>query len=158
VVPVAIPRTALLTLVCAGCTTVHGDCEDDPRARDPLPRIEVMLAGEVFEAEVADTPSALERPWAFRRCDLEAMVLVPPSPGGAYPVALCDVQTEVDLAFVRQGTIVEAVRFAPPCQAECGQCPVYGSSVSEVDHVVMLVAGQVDFFNGQPVFGLDQLQ
>lgn len=144
-------------LVGAGCQTVHGDCEDDARAQAPLPRVELMLAGELFEAEVADTPHSRERPWAFRRCELESIAIVPESPG-PYPIALCDLQTEVDLAFVRDDVVEEAVRFAPPCTGPCGECPTFGQSVEQVDVVIMLLADQVNFFAGQPVFGLDQIR
>ena len=154
-----LPSFALMTLVLAGCQTVHGDCEEDPRAAQAERTIELELAGEPVEAEVADTPELRDRPWAFRRCELESTVIVPEATTvGPYPIRLCDVQTEVDLAFVLDDDIVEAVRFAPPCEQACDQCPVYGEGQPQVDAVVMLVADRVSFFSGDTVLGLDQIQ
>jgi uncharacterized membrane protein (UPF0127 family) len=140
-----------------GCPTVHGDCIEDPQADAPAQRrIELTLAGEMFEVEVADTAQARRRPWADRRCDLEGILLVPDAPG-PYPLQLCDLQTEVDLAFIRAAQVAAAVEFAPPCPGPCADCPVYGETLTDVEAVLIALPDLSEFHTGDAVLGLDAL-
>jgi len=131
---------ALATLAFAGCTT--DACEEDPRAQVLDERVELEVGPLVLDAELADAPSERERGWMHRRCDSEALLLVPDTPRTELPVWGCALTAPLDVAFVAEGSIV-ALAELEPCPEPCGACPRVGASLL-VDAVIETPRGDVE--------------
>lgn len=127
-------------------------CEEDIRAQVIDQRIRLELGDEVLEAELADEPHERERGWMHRRCDREALLLVPERPS-ALPIWGCALVEPLDLHLIRDGVVVEVVRDLEPCSRPCGRCPVVGESIA-VDAVLETPAGGLKAEAGTRVLGL----
>lgn len=141
-----IARTLALALALAlafplahGCDDDEG-CEEDPRAQVLDERVEVHWSGdpEPLLAELADSTVERERGWKYRRCNREALLLIPEQPGDALPIWGCGLTQAIDAAFVADGQIVDLTRIEP-CPDPCGTCRSYGETLA-VDGVLELPA------------------
>lgn len=128
----AVPLTLALPLM--SCDSQE-TCEEDVQAQilDDTRTIEVDEVS--YDAEVADDTTERERGWRYRRCDREALLLVPDEPG-PLPIWGCELAEPVDVLFVRDGEVVELVRDLQPC-SPCSACTLVGEDI-EVDAVVEL--------------------
>ena len=129
-------------------------CEENP-GTVILGSITLTLGDEIVEAELADTTQTRERGWRKRRCDREVLALVP-DPEIERPTLLpvwgCDLVDGIDVAFVRDGVVIETATV-DACPLPCGDCPLIGLE-TEVDAVLELEPGRVRLEVGTRVEGL----
>lgn len=125
-----------MSLALASCESEES-CEEDPQAQVLEETRTIEIDGEAFEAEVADDQTARERGWRFRRCDREALLLIPDEPG-PLPIWGCELAEPVDVLFVQGGEVVELVTSLMPC-SPCSACTLVGEGI-DVDAVVELPA------------------
>ena len=131
---IALAGSLALAPAVASCETDES-CEEDPLAQVIDETRTIEIDGEPYEAEVADDQTERERGWRHRRCEREALLLVPDA-RGPLPIWGCELAEPVDVLFVRDGEVVELVPDLQPC-APCGECTLLGEDV-EVDAVVEL--------------------
>jgi uncharacterized membrane protein (UPF0127 family) len=136
-----------------GCTAGDEGCEEDPQAQVLGERVEISVGNQVRLAEVARTEVEQDRGWRHRRCDREALILLPGGPTEV-PVWGCDLVEPIDLAFVSEGEILEVEHAVQPC-SPCGSCTVFGAGIV-VDAVVEVPAGAIDLAVGMGVDGLPE--
>jgi len=126
-------------LVAAGiCSCI---CDEDIRAQVIEETAVVSVGATEITVEVARTSAQRERGLRYRQCGEPAMALIADA-RSPLPVWQCEVPIQLDILFIRAGTVVEAVAGAPPCSAPCEQCPTYGEGIA-VDAVLEVVAGRL---------------
>lgn len=137
-----------------GCNPEGRSCEENERAVELAPAQTVLVGGEPLRVELADaSPLESSSPWAYRRCDLEGLAILPEEPK-MLEVRTCQVLASVDIAFVRDDAIVAVYEAIPPCaESECERCPAIVSD-EPVDAALQTLAGEFDFGLGQAVSGL----
>lgn len=145
-------RHGLIALPLALAACEPAACEEDVRAQVLEEQLDLAVGGQTIQAELADDPTERERGWKHRACDREALLLVPDEPG-PLPIWGCALTGPVDLAFVRDATIVEVFEDLQPCPEPCGACPLVGEGV-EVDAVLELPAGTLALDVGAAIEGL----
>ncbi len=128
--------TAVALVVPVACL-----CEEDIRAQVLDDTAEIRIAGEPLTVEVATSREQLDRGLRYRSCGEPAMLLMLDTPG-ELPVWQCEVPIALDMLFIRDGQVVEAVVGAPPCPAPCNSCPTYGDGI-EVDAVLEVAASRL---------------
>jgi len=138
-------------VVLASCGDDQAGCEEDVRAQVIDERVTLEVGDESLEAELADDAVERERGWMHRRCDREALLLVP-DVRGELPVWGCGLVDAVDLHFIRAGEVVEVVRDLLPCGPACGACPLVGEGI-EVDAVLETPASELAAEQGAVVRG-----
>lgn len=119
-------------------------CEEDIRAQVIDDRVEIELTDLTLLAELADDPVERDRGWKHRRCDREAILLIPDSPPAELSIWGCGLFEAVDAAFIADG-VVSAIERIEPCAEPCAGCPQVGGGASGeavlVDAVLELPAG-----------------
>lgn len=128
-----------LAAATASCSP-PASCVEDIRAQHLDERVTVAVGELELAAELADQQSERERGWMHRRCDLEALLLIPEAAGDELPVWGCAVTTALDVVFVRKNEVV-AVDHLDPCSEPCGACPRVGTGVP-VDAVLEVPHGE----------------
>lgn len=109
------------------------------------------VAGDTLPTEVADQQVERDRGWRHRLCNRHALLLVPDA-RGPLPVWGCELALPIDVALVRDGTIVDVAPLEP-CPAPCDACPTVGDGVV-VDAVLEVPSGDPVLVPGDPVEGL----
>ncbi|NVB42451.1 DUF192 domain-containing protein [Pseudenhygromyxa sp. WMMC2535] len=141
------PTLSLALFACPGPEPV---CEEDIRAQvldtTALTIVELELE---LDAELADEAVERDRGWKHRRCDREALLLIPDLPASELPVWGCALTEAIDVALIRD-ELVLAVERLEPCAEPCASCPVIAEGVS-VDAVLELPADSVAIAAGQRV-------
>lgn len=148
----AVVRRGGLTLIAVllgGCP--DESCEEDVRAQVLDERVELSIDGVALSVELADEAVERERGWRHRTCDLTGILLVPDEPG-PLPIFGCELAVAIDVAFVRDGSIVESDRLEP-CAPPCGACPLLGEGI-EVDAVLEVPIATWDLSPGVSVEGI----
>lgn len=130
----------VLCLGLVACET-ESTCEEDPAAQVLETTVEVELPGDLLLAELATTATERDRGWRKRRCDREALVLVPDGGPAPLPVWGCDLVYPVDVAFVRDETVIAWHPGLEPCALPCSSCEQIGGA-DAVDFVLELPAGE----------------
>lgn len=132
-------------------------CEEDPRAQVLDARVMVTVAGAQLEAELAATETARARGWKYRRCDREALWLVPDEAPGPLSVWGCALDEAIDVAFVADGVVVGWSPELAPCgdreasgPIACVGCSLVASP-GDVDGVLETPAGQLGLAVGDAV-------
>lgn len=123
-------RRALLTLASCTLGGCEGQpsCEEDIRAQVLDARVNVAVGELTVTAELADEASERERGWKHRRCDLEALLLVPDAPSSELPIWGCGLSTALDVMFI-EGGLVTAIERLEPCPEPCGSCESIGEQL-----------------------------
>ncbi len=137
--------TGILTLTMVGVPSwAEYMAEPSPR----LPRVKVMLGGEVFELEVATTTQTLRRGLMFRQqlADHEGMIF-PFQPPRRVDFWMKNTLIPLDMIFTRGGQVVHVVHQATPCEDD--PCPTY-PSVHSVDMVLEVPGGTARRLAVQP--------
>ena len=146
-------RAKLAVIIATGvCGCV---CDEDIRAQVITETAPITVGSTEIVMEVARTSTQRERGLRYRQCGEPAMALVLESPA-PLPVWQCEAAIELDIVFVRAGTVVDVVTGAAPCAAPCDRCPTYGEGI-EVDAVLEFAAGrlpEMDLRPGTSVRGL----
>lgn len=127
----------------------ESNCEEDLRAQTELDRGTIVLGQAQLEAEFARTQVERERGWKFRRCDREALVILPETPPEAMSLWGCGLVDAVDVAFVRDGQISELGGTLEPCAEPCSGCPTIDSE-APVDAAIETLEGRFDLAVGDP--------
>lgn len=138
--------------VCLGLGCEPETCDEDIRAQVIEQRVRLTLGGRTIEAELADEPTERDRGWMHRRCDREALLLVPDA-RGELPIWGCGLTSAVDLHSLRDDTVVDIIDDLAPCEGPCGGCPVVGEGVI-VDAMLETPAGTLEVQVGASVEGL----
>ena len=129
----------VLAAATASCSP-PASCAEDIRAQRLDERVTVAVGELELAAELADELSERERGWMHRRCDLEALLLVPDAAGAELPVWGCALTTTLDVVFVRDDEVV-AIDRLDPCPEPCGACPRVGAGLP-VDAVLEVPHGE----------------
>lgn len=143
-------RRLPLLLLLAACGEDGGVCEESPQALVQQTSATVIAGDRSLSVEVADSGEELTRGLQHRRCDFSGLLLVNPHPGSALPIWCCEVVQPLDLAFVRDGVVVEVAEDVAPCAAPCDRCPIFGEGVG-VDAVLETQAGTFPLAVGDPL-------
>ncbi|MEX1363276.1 MAG: DUF192 domain-containing protein [Nannocystaceae bacterium] len=138
--------------VCLGLGCEPATCDEDIRAQVIDERVQLTVGGRTIEAELADELTERERGWMHRRCDREALLLVPDAQG-ELPIWGCELTSAVDLHLLRDGAVVDVINELAPCEGPCGGCPLVGEGVI-VDAVLETPAGTLEVEVGAMVEGL----
>ena len=149
------------------------DCREDPRAEPAGSPIELGLHGEGRSAEIASTSA----PWAYRRCDLDLLLLVhdpgagtgagtgadTDAPGSAAPLPFttCHLLGTVDAAILSDDATVSGAATAvvvleglATCDDEdCGRCPIHGADLG-ADAILLAPTGMLGLSVGDAVDGI----
>jgi uncharacterized membrane protein (UPF0127 family) len=122
-------RSALALVAWLGaCEGAPELCDEDPRAQVLDERVEIEIGALLISAELAATATARERGWKHRRCDREALLLVPDAPGTALPVWGCALVEPLDAHFIADQQ-VRAIERIEPCPEPCEGCPRVGEEL-----------------------------
>lgn len=136
--------TGILALMMAGAF----GWAQGPEPTSRLPRVKVMLGGEVFELEVATTTKTLRRGLMFRQAlaEHEGMIF-PFQPPRRVDFWMKNTLIPLDMIFTRSGRVVHVVHQATPCEDD--PCPTY-PSVHSVDMVLEVPGGTAKRLALQP--------
>lgn len=145
-------RALALPLLACGlaCETPVPACEEDVRAQVLDEQIEVQFGDQIVLAELADEAVERDRGWRHRRCDREALLLVPDTPASELAIWGCALVEPIDAVFIGEGQVLALERIEP-CPEPCSTCVLHGEGLS-VDAVLELPLGSADaLVPGDPV-------
>jgi len=129
-----------LCLVALGCNATPVASRTSEGQMLPI-TAEAEMAGQVFQLEVAHTPSEQAMGLMFRpSLEDNRGMLFPFNRARAVQFWMKNVLIPLDMVFLRDGE-VQAVVTAPPCESD--PCPTYGPNVS-VDSVIELRGGRAE--------------
>ena len=118
------------------CESPLPACEEDVRAQLLDERVEVQLGELRVLAELADEEVERDRGWRHRRCDREALLLVPDAPASELPIWGCALVEPIDAVFIAEGEVL-ALEQIDPCPEPCSTCTLHGEGLS-IDAVLEL--------------------